>query len=81
VAFAGVQLSRETLARLLPKSSSRFRILYSHHPMDDAEDLFAMAFEQFSKGNSCSPTLSGCYQLLLDPGSKIADLRGIVVRR
>jgi hypothetical protein len=42
--------------------------------MDDAEDLSAVVFEQFSKGNSSSPALSGCYQLLLDPGSKIANL-------
>ena len=35
--------------------------------MDDAEDLFAMVFQQFSKRNSSSSTLSGCYQLLLDP--------------
>jgi len=42
--------------------------------MDDAEDLFVMVFEQFSKGNSSSPTLSGCYQLPLNPGSKIANL-------
>jgi hypothetical protein len=47
--------------------------------MGDAEDLFAVVFEQFSKGDSSSPTLSGCYQLLLDPASKIANLRGIVV--
>jgi hypothetical protein len=49
--------------------------------MDDAKDLFSMVFEQFSKGNSSSSTLSGCYQLLLDPGSKITNLRGIVARR
>src|SRR5713101_7083233 len=30
----------------------------SHHPMDNAEDLFAMVFEQFSKGNFSSSTLS-----------------------
>jgi len=42
--------------------------------MDDAEDLFAMVFEQFSKRNFSSSTLSRCYQLLLDPSSKIANL-------
>jgi hypothetical protein len=42
--------------------------------MDNAEDLFAMVFKQFSKWNSSSPTLSGCYQLLLDLRAKIADL-------
>jgi hypothetical protein len=26
----------------------------SHHPMDDAEDLVAMAFSEFSKGGSSS---------------------------
>jgi len=46
----------------------------SHHPMDDAEDFFAMVFEQFSKRDASSSTLSGCYQLLFDPGSKIANL-------
>jgi hypothetical protein len=38
--------------------------------MDEAEELFATAFEEFSKRDSSS-SLSGCYQLLLVPRSKI----------
>jgi hypothetical protein len=51
-----------------------FRVFtISHHPMDDTEDLFAVAFAEFSKGVRSS-NLSGCYQLLLVPFSEIANL-------
>jgi hypothetical protein len=51
-----------------------FRVFaMSHHPIDDTENAFSMAFAKFSKGNSSSG-LSGRYQLLLAPSSKIANL-------
>jgi hypothetical protein len=41
--------------------------------MDDPENPFAMAFAKFSEGGSSSG-FSGCYQLVLAPLSKVANL-------
>ena len=58
-----------------------FRIFaISHHSMNDTENLFAMAFAKFSKGGSSS-SFRGCYQLVLAPLSKIANLWGIVLHQ
>jgi hypothetical protein len=58
-----------------------FRVFaISHHPMDDTEKFFAMALAKFSEGGSSS-SFGGCYQLVLAPGSKVANLRGIIRHR
>jgi hypothetical protein len=52
----------------------------SHHPMNDTEDFFDMAFAKLSEG-AWSSSLGGCYQLLLAPPSKIANRRAIALHR
>jgi hypothetical protein len=50
-----------------------FRVFaVSYDPASHTGDLFHMTFAKFSEGGSSS-ILGGCYQLLLGPGSKIAN--------
>jgi len=50
-----------------------FRVFtISHDPASHIGDSFPMTFAKFSEGGS-SPSLGGCYQLLLAPPSEIAN--------